>query len=92
MPVINTYIFEDVDLEARGAHAKHGKESMFYGDDNQSLRILLEEVGEVAREMNELALGNIDQVEYLVNQRKELIQVAAVALTWVAKIDRSENA
>ena len=51
-------------------------------------RRVVEEVGEVAKEMNELALGNIDHVEYLVNQRKELIQVAAMALTWVGKIDR----
>ena len=76
-----------IQAEAMRAHARHGINSMLYGDDDKSLRILMEEVGEVAREMNELALGNIDVDTY--NQRlvKELIQVAAMAGTWVEKIE-----
>jgi NTP pyrophosphatase (non-canonical NTP hydrolase) len=82
---IGADLINDVVDEVEQAHAKHGTESMLYGSDDKSLRILMEEVGEVAKEMNELALGNITPDQYRENQRKELVQVAAMALTWAAK-------
>lgn len=81
-------IIQDCIQEAATAHEKHGKQSMLYGSDDKSLRILIEEIGEVAREMNELALGNIDRETYLDRLDKELVQVTAMGLTWLAKIRR----
>lgn len=89
--ILGTDLLADVVDEAARAHTKHGDKSMLYGTDEKSLRILVEEVGEVAREMNELALGNRRPKKYRSNQRTELIQVAAMALTWAAKIDRLEK-
>jgi NTP pyrophosphatase (non-canonical NTP hydrolase) len=80
-----------IQAEAIRAHARHGINSMLYGDDDKSLRILMEEVGEVAREMNELALGNINVDTYNKKLVKELIQVAAMAATWIEKIEGNHN-
>ena len=49
--------------------------------DGQRLAVLVEEVGEVARAMND---GK--------GLREELIQVAAVAVAWVEAIDTAEGA
>ena len=87
--IISASLLNEVTAEADRAHDKHGQESMLYGTDEKSLRILMEEVGEVAREMNELALGNRGISEYIANQRTELIQCAAMCLTWAAKLERS---
>lgn len=42
------------------------------------LAIVVEEIGEIAREMNEFALGNTTRVEHNTNMRYELVQVAAM--------------
>lgn len=89
--VLSEAILSDISDEANMAHDRHGAQSMLYGDDNKSLRILVEEVGECSREMNELALGNKIQAKYEKDLRKELIQVAAMAATWIAKIDNRTN-
>ena|ERR1700746_3767546 len=88
MSIISMKILNAVVAEATKAHDKHGLESMLYGPDDKSLRILIEEVGEIAREMNELALGNRTPEEYVTNLGNELIQVAAMAVTWRAKLER----
>ena len=49
-------------------------------DDGIWLAILVEEVGEVANDINERSK----------ELREELIQVAAVAVSWVESIDRRE--
>jgi NTP pyrophosphatase (non-canonical NTP hydrolase) len=85
MLLISDLTLMAIQTEATSAHAKHKQESMLYGDDDKSLRILVEEVGEVAKEMNELALGHITGEEYKERIVKELIQVAAMAATWIEK-------
>jgi NTP pyrophosphatase (non-canonical NTP hydrolase) len=87
MSIISKDLLDEVAAEADRAHEKYGEKSMLYRTDNDSLPVLMEEVGEVAREMNELKIGNEDLIEYRRNQRTELIQVAAMALTWAAKLD-----
>lgn len=89
--VLSEAILSDISDEANRAHDMHGSQSMLYGDDNKSLRIMVEEVGECSREMNELALGNKGVESYNRDLRKELIQVSAMAATWVAKIDNRMN-
>jgi NTP pyrophosphatase (non-canonical NTP hydrolase) len=85
--VIHETILEQIRHEANYAHDKHGFHSMLYGTDDKALRILTEEVGEVAREMNEIALGNRTHDQYTKQLRAELIQVAAIAVTWIEKLD-----
>ena len=61
---------------------------MYYGGTSNDRRcsILTEEVGEVAKELNEAAYAALD----LRRLRAELIQVAAMALTWAQAIDDRE--
>lgn len=54
------------------------------GTDDGRLRVLVEEVGEVATELNEADIAGVPRTE---NLRKELVQTAAVCLAWVAAID-----
>jgi hypothetical protein len=84
--MIDSSTYGELNREINHAHDKHGVHSIIYGSDDKALRILMEEVGEVAREMNELELGNRTEVEYMTNLQKELIQVAAMALTWHQKV------
>lgn len=53
--------------------------------DAERLAVLAEEFGEVAREVAEGVAGNGVDLDAL---RKELIQVAAVAVAWAEWIDR----
>jgi NTP pyrophosphatase (non-canonical NTP hydrolase) len=75
-------VWEAVREERIRAHQKHGDTSMEASAPNtyRRLAILMEEVGEVAREFNEAEHGNrpVD----LALLRKELIQVAAMAGAW----------
>lgn len=82
---ISEDVLEMVMAEAKRAHENHGRQSMLYGRDDKSLRIALEEVGEVAREMNELALEHITAEEYHERILGELIQCAAMFVTWAEK-------
>lgn len=43
------------------------------------LPILVEEVGEVARDMNEHTIGNVEILDFLEHIQYELVQVAAMA-------------
>lgn len=77
-------IWDEIHAERARAHAKHGDTSMesVRADDptGRRLRILLEEVGEVAREFND---AEHDQRPVdLARVRAELIQVAAMAGAW----------
>jgi hypothetical protein len=75
-------IWAEVAAERARAHAKHGDGSMeaLHPEHPLRLSILMEEVGEVAREFNDAALGNrpVDHGAL----RAELIQVAAMAGAW----------
>lgn len=51
------------------------------------LPILMEEVGEVAKELADSRLGTFNPVRY----RTELVQVAAVALAAVEALDRQQH-
>lgn len=65
-----------------------GTHTMPGGTDDGRLRVLVEEVGEVAKELNEAEIAGVDRTE---NLRHELVQVAAVAIAWVAAIDEGRS-
>ncbi|GAB3889042.1 hypothetical protein [Terrabacter terrigena] len=75
-------IWTEVHAERERAHAKHGNKSMESAPwtAERRLRILLEEVGEVAKELNdaEVEERSVDAGRL----RRELIQVAAMAGAW----------
>lgn len=81
-------VYREIRAERERAHAKHGATSMESApaDDptGRRLRILVEEVGEVAREFND-AEHDQRQVD-LALLRKELIQTAAMAAAWADAI------
>lgn len=78
-------IYDEVRTERERAHALHGDKSMEGEpfDSPRPLRIIVEEIGEVARVQNEYDLGNLTADEARAEIRKELIQVAAMAVAWV---------
>lgn len=70
------------------AHKKHGENSIECIKSMTLFNsILVEEIGEVSKAMNEFALGNISYQEFLKEIRSELIDTLAVATAWVAMID-----
>jgi NTP pyrophosphatase (non-canonical NTP hydrolase) len=77
-------IWDEIAAERARAHAKHGDKSMEAADwaDMKRLRILLEEVGEVARVFNEWDLGHLSDSAARRAARDELVQVAAMAGAW----------
>lgn len=78
-------IWTEVAAERERAHAKHRDTSMEQQPVDALLRlsILTEEVGEVAKEMNDARhFGRLDHAAL----RKELIQVAAMAGAWAAAL------
>jgi hypothetical protein len=82
--VLSEITLSAVQAEATRAYLRHGEHSMFgvAVTESDRLAILTEEVGEVARELNEDRLGNLDD-DWKIRRVKELIQVAAMALSWV---------
>ena len=77
----------DIIDEALRAHAKHGPNSMVHSGEDRALAIVVEEVGEVARELNEHRLGNRTHDEFRKNMRKELVQCGAMILTWLVRYE-----
>lgn len=79
-------IYAEVAAERERAHSKHGAASMEAqpAADLMRLPILMEEVGEVAKEFNDARCedGAVD----LYKLRKELIQTAAMATAWADAI------
>lgn len=75
-------IYDEVRAENERAHALHGSKSMNSRppDSETRLRILVEEVGEVAKEFNDADLE--DRVVDIAALRIELIQVSAMAAAW----------
>lgn len=86
--VLSDVTLAAVQAEASRAHALHGHHSMLGSAVTESdrLAILTEEVGEVAKELNEDRLGKLDG-DWRDQRVKELIQVAAMALTWVEHLE-----
>jgi NTP pyrophosphatase (non-canonical NTP hydrolase) len=83
-----TEVYAEVAAERERAHVKHGRTSMESSPVRgyRRLAILVEEVGEVAKEFNEAEhRGGLDQLD-LVLLRKELIQVAAMAAAWADRL------
>lgn len=82
-----TNIEIDVEMERRRAHDKHSSSGKSMEDlpyDHQLwMPVLVEEVGEVARAMNDREPPD--------RLRTELVQVAAMATAWVAAIDEREG-
>jgi hypothetical protein len=79
-------VWDEICAERIRAHTKHADTSMesmgvFSAD---RVAILVEEVGEVAREMNEMRHHDRWRTEQL---RKELVQVATMAVAWIAACD-----
>ncbi len=79
-PLVNTGVLRDVLAEYRSAKAKHGDMTLdgVGIDDLKRLTALMEEVGEVAETFS------YDHKRQPHDLRKELIQVANVALTWAS--------
>lgn len=82
-------IYDEVRGERERAHRKHGAKSMeashWTDPVGRRLRILLEEVGEVAKEFNDAEVE--DRALNRPALRKELIQVAAMAAAWADATD-----
>jgi NTP pyrophosphatase (non-canonical NTP hydrolase) len=75
-----------IQAEATRAHLKHGEHSMLGPKTNdRRLAILTEEVGEVARELNDAEIDGrpVDRDKLV----RELIQVGAMAATWVEALE-----
>jgi hypothetical protein len=77
-----------IQAEATRAHLRHGEISMLGAKhtDCDRLAILVEEVGEVARELCEHKLGNSGP-DHKAKLAGELIQVAAMACSWVEQLE-----
>jgi len=86
-------IWVEIVAERARAHAKHGSKSMESAawDDMKRLRILVEEVGEIARAFNELDLGNATIQETRERAKGECVQVAAMAGAWADVLGMSCN-
>lgn len=85
--------YNEINNERIRAHNKHkkGGASMEEASWNDPawLPVLVEEVGEVAEAFCERRHGNLSHEEFIKELRKELIQVAAMAMAWVDSIDAS---
>jgi len=84
--------YQDVHDERISAHNKHGElsaEAMPW-DSPRWLPILTEELGEVARVINEYDLHNINTPEKCAKLIEELTQVAAMACAWIDALREGE--
>lgn len=81
-----TAVYVEIAAERERAHAKHGQTSMESqpADAPMRLSILMEEVGEVAKEFNEgRHRGEGPDLALL---RAELIQVSAMSAAWADRL------
>ena len=81
--VLSALTLSAIQAEATRAYLKHGEHSMLgtcYSAGDR-LAILMEEVGEVAHELTYDQSGDKDELV------KELIQVAAMAASWVEYLE-----
>ncbi len=92
--VLSDVVLEMIQTEATRAHLKHGSSSMMSTSisHDRRLAILAEEVGEVARELNDAVLGD-DGVRTVdvAKLASELAQVAAMAASWLEVLLEQEK-
>jgi hypothetical protein len=88
--VLSDLTLSAIQAEATRAHLRHGEHSMLAPKtDDRRIAILAEEVGEVARELNDAAIeGRPVDRDKLV---KELIQSAAMAASWVEALEGGQS-
>ena len=93
---LRTAVYDEIHTERERAHVKHGTRGNSREEASwlnpEWLPILVEEVGEVAHLLTYdayLEHGQSAYFERIIELRKELIQVAAMACAWVDAIDRS---
>lgn len=80
--VLSPMTLSAIQAEATRAYIKHGPHSMFGSLANgDRLAILMEEVGEVAHELTYDQDGDRDKLV------RELLQVAAMAASWVEQLE-----
>jgi hypothetical protein len=84
--MIDRTTYSQIEHRAVREHGKRGPQSVLYGSDNKGLRVMLEEIGQLARELNDLEAGGYDESEYIANVSDRLVTVAALAVTWHQKI------
>lgn len=85
--VLSGLTLDAIQAEATRAHTKHGPNSMLgtgYSS-HERLAILVEEVGEVAHELTYDQSGDASALV------KELIQVAAMAATWIEYLEGNRH-
>ena len=85
--VLSELTLDAIQAEATNAHLKHGEHSMLgprYSSGDR-LAILVEEVGEVAHELTYDQDGDRSKLV------RELIQVAAMAASWVEAIEGGQR-
>lgn len=81
-------ISSEIMIARERAHAKHGDKSIEAGASPERFNsILVEEIGEVSKVINEFALGNINALEFSTQLRAELIDSATVCIAWIASLD-----
>ena len=92
--VLSDLTMNAIQAEATRAYLRHGPASMLNGqaDDrgqDRRFRVLAEEVGEVAKELNDAEVErrpvDRDSLE------RELIQVAAMAASWIEALNTGEG-
>lgn len=83
--------YSDVHEERIRAHAKHqdkpgGSMEMKAFDDPDWLPVLVEEVGEVTKEINDYRHGLLTFQEFRIRVEAELLQVNAMAAAWLDSV------
>ncbi len=78
-------IFFDIDLERKYQDSKYGVQNSKINEYGM-LAVLMEEVGESAKEFNEFALGNSSRAQFETKLYDELKQVAAVAVAIMERL------
>lgn len=85
--MLNERIIQEILDKANNLTHFYSDRSVLYGDDTGALCIIVERVGRVARQMNELALGNLTPEQYSASVRSELVELAAVSLVFADRRD-----
>lgn len=81
-------IFKEISEHRQEQDKRFSWISMSFAD---QLAVLVEEVGEVAREANEFAQDNCSKFVFRKQARAELIQVAAVAIRMIEDLDHGAD-
>jgi NTP pyrophosphatase (non-canonical NTP hydrolase) len=88
-PLLSDITMDAIQAEATRAHVKHKQFSMLYGTNDRRFRILMEEAAEVARELNDAEI--YDRPVAKDKLVKELIQVSAMAATWIEALEGDQE-